>query len=164
MSRGLISIKLDDEELTTLKELAKLRYEYARKRGIKDEKVGDQSCAETDFIGICAEFAFCKHFNLYPDIGVEKAKPVDCVMGGFTIDVKGTKYHHGHLILRKTSNHEACDLYVLVTGDPNKSMIIRGWIKGSKFISDNHLGRMKENSPLSYIANQESLTMFKAEE
>lgn len=158
----MITVKLTVEELTTLEYLSALRHKYNRANAIKDEQVGDQSSEETDFIGMCAEFAFCKHFNIYPDIGVTTPKPFDCELKGKTFDVKGTKYKTGKLLLRKTNNHVPCDFYALVTGDPRtEEVTIRGFLKREEFITDERLGRMTEGAPLSYIATQDELREFR---
>lgn len=156
----MITVTLTVEEMTTLEVLSDLRHKYARDRGIKDEQVGNQSSKETDFIGMCAEFAFCKYFNLYPDIGVTTAKPYDCIMDGYTFDVKGTKYATGKLLLRQTANHVPCDMYALVTGEP-PLMTIRGYLTRKEFITDERLGKLKQDAPYSYIATQEELRTFK---
>jgi hypothetical protein len=156
----MITVSLTIEELTTLEVLSALRHKYNRDNGIEDKQVGDQSAEETDFIGMCAEFAFCKHFNIYPDIGVTTPKPYDCKLRGRTIDVKGTKYETGKLLLRKTDNHIPCDFYALVTGEP-PTMTIRGFMTRPDFVNEKRLGRLSLDAPLSYIATQGELRDFK---
>jgi hypothetical protein len=156
----MIPVTLTIEEITTLEVLADLRHRYDRENGVVDKKVGGQSGKDTDFIGICAEFAFCKYFNIYPDIGVTTPKPYDCILKGRTVDVKGTRYDTGKLILRQTDNHVPCDFYALVTGSP-PLMTIRGFMTRPEFINEKHLGRLKPEAPLSYIATQDELREFK---
>ena len=157
----MFKVVFDPGELVTLEMLSEWRHKYDRENGIVDQQVGDQSSFETDFVGLAAEFAFCKHFNIFPDLNVTAPKPFDCVLMGRTFDVKGTKYETGKLILRKTENHVPCDFYALVTGDPYAGMTIRGYITRPKFLTKERLGRLKPDAPLSYIAEQKDLARFR---
>jgi len=155
----LISEKLSPGEMDVAEFVAENRYKKNRERGTVDKQVGSQSFKETEFIGICAEIAFCKHYNLFPDFNNEGRERADCRINGKTVDVKGTKYSTGKLLLRKKDDQQVCDIYVLVTGTP-PHMTLRGWLRSQEFVNQKHLGRLKPTTPVSYIATQEELHVF----
>ena len=68
--------------------------------------------------GICAELAFCKIKNLYPDLSIhEKVQLVDCVWRGYKVDVKNTTT--GRLLIQKDDSGvfgNPIEIYVLMIG------------------------------------------------
>ena len=72
------------------------------------------------FEGKCAEYAFCKMFNLMPDL-VADPRPG----GSFDVfsrdkkkvDVKYTSFEHGRLIVPIWKKRESADIYVLMKGE-----------------------------------------------
>jgi hypothetical protein len=107
--------------------LSKNRYESARKGGVTDAQMGPQASEETDRIGICGEFAFCKVFNLYPDMTIGPRKGgVDAWINGMAIDVKTTTCAHGRLLATTKKADRACDVYALVIGEP-PTFTMAGW-------------------------------------
>lgn len=156
----MIPVKLTDGEMMAVRWLAKKRHEIDRQNGVVDQQVGPQSSAQTDIVGVSAEFAFCKYFNLWPDLDPTSRKIADCVdREGCTVDVKGTHYRSGRLLLLIKDNMQYCDKYVLVVGQPPQ-MWIAGWITKDKYITYEMKGRMAPDKPLSYIATQEQLSGF----
>ena len=156
----MIPVELTHGEMMTVHWLAEKRHEMDRQNGVVDQQVGPQSSAQTDIIGVSAEFAFCKHFNLWPDLDPTSRKIADCVnRDGRTVDIKGTHYRNGKLLLLIKESMEYCDRYVLVTGQP-PDMWITGWLTKDEFITDDMKGRMGPDKPLSYIATQRQLRDF----
>ena len=89
-------VLLNAQEQALCRYLAKLRHNNARNKNVKNNKIGGQSDEMTDLEGIGGEVAFCKLFNLYPDISIEvrnsKTDKGDAVLNDLVIDVKTTKY------------------------------------------------------------------------
>ncbi len=113
-----MEITLTDEEQRICKWLAKERYKAARKAGVIDARL-DTSGEFLDLNGLGAELIFCKMFNLYPDLSVgARSGGYDALTKkGYKVDVKTTKYQHGHLLATQKKKNEKTDIYVLMIGD-----------------------------------------------
>ena len=111
-------ISLSENEQRLAKFIAKMRYETARSKSVKDLKMGDQSNEETDLEGFGAELAFCKLMNIYPDLETgNNLPPYDCIdYYGVTYDVKTTKHTNGHLMATLKKKKNPPDKYVLLIG------------------------------------------------
>jgi hypothetical protein len=114
------TVTLNKEEQRLARYLARQRYETSRKNGVYDAKKGDQSNEFVDLEGISGELAFCKIFNVYPDIDsklVNQTNDVgDCVYKGYNVDVKTTAHRNGRLICAKWKNNKV-DIYALMVGE-----------------------------------------------
>jgi len=134
-----MKIKLTDSELKICEWLGKNRYENNRSFSIQDKKIGPQSVQETDIEGICGEFAFCKAYNLYPDMSVNtRSGGHDILINGVRVDVKTTKYKTGMLLASKDKKEHDSDIYVLVIGArPSYSII--GWCRSCDLIKNSNL-------------------------
>ena len=85
----------------------------SRTAGVKDQKIGPQSCADADISGLLAELAFCQAMNVWPDLGMSvRSGSYDCLVKGKRIDIKSTHYPDGHLICKTKINPDV-DIYVL---------------------------------------------------
>jgi hypothetical protein len=112
-----MQIALNEAEQRLAKFLARSRYEAARKRGIANAKIGPQSNEQTDLEGIGAEIAFCKMFNVYPDLEVGHTPAEDAVLpSGVAVDIKSTKHPRGHLLAAKWKKPNV-SAYVLLIGE-----------------------------------------------
>lgn len=95
----------------------------AKKRSIHNDSVGavattygdlDRSHAELNSLG--GELAFCKAFNLYPDLEFDCYGTEDAITHqGFRVDVKTTEWKNGKLMV-KAIDRDNCDLYALMIG------------------------------------------------
>lgn len=112
-------IKLNKAERKLAYYVARKRYEAARSAGVVNSRMGPQSNEQTDLEGISAEIAFCKAFNIYPDLEIDSVSfpNFDCVLSdGRTVDVKATRYESGRLIAAKWKRPQSVDLYALMVG------------------------------------------------
>jgi hypothetical protein len=133
-------IKLNEAEQAIAKYLAKRRYGNNRASGVDNNRIGPQSDAETDLNGVGAELAFCKAFNIYPDLSVDvRHGGHDCVSPkGHKIDVKTTKYRAGRLLAVKSKTKPDADIYVLMIGRfPTYFWV--GWATADELIDDDNL-------------------------
>lgn len=98
--------------------VAKERFKKNREKGNINKKVGAQSCKVTEIEGLAAEIAFCKLFNVYPDLETDLGTPdFDCILPtGEKIDVKGTTHPNGRLICEVSKISHPADLYALIVG------------------------------------------------
>ena len=111
------SITLTEAEQRLSKFLATRRYQNARSKGIKDNKIGDQSNISTDLEGMAAEIAACRLLNVYPDLQTESIPVHDLVTSkGYTVDVKVTRYESGKLLAVKNKISNPSDFYMLMIG------------------------------------------------
>ncbi len=113
----MIEIELNTSEQKLAEYHAKARYSNNRISGVTNNKIGSQSNEYTDLNGIGAELAFCKMFNLYPDLGMIHSKFDSICHNGTTVDVKVTKYKSGKLLAVTSKKLSDCDVYVLVIGE-----------------------------------------------
>ena len=70
--------------------------------------------------GLGAEIAFASKFNLFPDLTYNPRKggsDFTARNGRETIDVKTTKWEHGHLLVAPEKSADPSDLYVLMVGE-----------------------------------------------
>ena len=111
----MIASNLNDSEQSLVIRVAKERSEYDKKNGFTDHRKAERQTAE--FIernGLGGELAFCKAFNLFPDIATDYPSEHDAVLpNGTKVEIKTTEYKTGKLIVRRLND---ADVYVLVTG------------------------------------------------
>ena len=106
--------------------------------GHLDDQPGAREKA--DVAGVAGELAFCKAYNLWPDLDSSGPCTADaCLRDGRTVDVKTTPVKGGNLI----ANHKPhkTDLMVLVEADANDFHII-GFIPTEQVVQDRNLEPM----------------------
>src|SRR5262249_28681277 len=108
--------------------IAEKRYASNRRQGVPDAKVGDQAHDITDLNGFGGELAFCKAFNLYPDLDIVAGGGEDLadaeLPDGRRVDVKTSDHPAANLVARKIQ--DGIDIFVLVRGKLPDYEII-GW-------------------------------------
>ena len=106
--------------------------------GHLDDQPGAREKA--DVAGVAGELAFCKAYNLWPDLDSSGPCTADaCLRDGRTVDVKTTPVKGGNLI----ANHKPhkTDLMVLVEADGHDFHII-GFIQTEQVQQDRNLEPM----------------------
>ncbi len=151
-------VKLSETEQKICRGIAKLRFNNARNAGVENKKVGNQSNEYTDLNGFAAELAFCRLFNVFPDLTIEirsaSTDKGDAVLPcGTTVDVKSTKYESGKL-LASPSRKSGHDLYALMTGE-FPTYTFRGFMRTSDLHNEKRIGECGHNK--TYIARQDEL-------
>jgi hypothetical protein len=119
MNYTIKTIELNEAERRLSRFLSKKRLERNRNlHGLKNtSKQGPQSDEDMELDGVAAEIAFCKAFNLYPDMMLDCSPIEDCRLpDGKTVDVKATVYSNGDLPAPKWKFHKQTDLYALMVG------------------------------------------------
>ena len=114
----ILTITLTDAEMATAKMIANLRSIVARANNVVDvRKTGNP--LDMDELGMVAEFAFCKYWNIFCDIApAPKSGGYDCILNGKRIDIKATHYKDGRLIKTLKENKDV-DCYALAIVDGN---------------------------------------------
>jgi hypothetical protein len=143
--------------------IAKNRNGNNRHFNITNLKISAQDSATVDLEGICGEIAFCKLFNVYPDLDTDRDPPhplYDATIPpppGFRIDVKTTKYETGKLLVdaRKGPKTDSVDFYVLMTGSFPGPYTYRGMIARETIIAPHRIEIIKGYR--SYAAIQSEL-------
>ena len=114
-----IVVTLSDPEMATCRMLGEMRSLVARGNNVKDRKMSDSAGHEIDVDGMIAEYAFCKHFNIFPDLTPSpRSGSCDCVYQGKRIDIKSTRHKDGQLLATMKNNLDI-DVYVLAIIDGN---------------------------------------------
>jgi len=153
------TIELNSVEQELCGRLAKERHQVNRRGGVKNSKIGDQSDEFTDMEGMSAELAFCKMFNIYPDLFIQITSSKqgkdfgDAILDGKKVDVKATKYQTGKL-LAVPWKKPTVDAFALMIGQCPK-YTFRGFIGADEFLSDKFLREL--NGKKTYLAYQEEL-------
>lgn len=123
-----IEVKLQDGEIKLGIAIGDMRSKVEQESGKESiHRVMKDKMVKNNRIGAIGEIAFCKHFNLYPDLG-EQIKAEDCIYMGKTVDVKTTDHPNGSLLVPeyKEQDYLKCDAYVLVTLI-DSTAYIHGW-------------------------------------
>ena len=143
--------------------VAKHRNGNNRSFNIVNLKISAESSATIDLEGVCGEMAFCKLFNVYPDLDTDRPPPhplYDCVLSdGSRIDVKTTKYENGKLLVDSRKGKEktdSVDFYALMIGVFPGPYSFRGFIARHLLIQPHKLGLLCGYK--SYMAEQSELT------
>ena len=107
------SVTLTREDMNIIRILGELRSSMSRSHGVKNNKVSELADHEIDIDGVMAEFAFCKHHNIFFDPTINpRSSTYDCFYKGKRIDIKSTRRQNGRLI--KHINHNSdVDVFVL---------------------------------------------------
>ena len=135
-----------------------MRSLIARSANVKDQKIGNQNGIESDVMGIKAEYAFAKYFNVFPDLGLSpRSGSCDGRLKGVAYDIKSTHIKSGHLLATKKVNPDV-DMYVLCVVTQNQ-VDIKGYIFKKDFIKPENLKTLGHGE--GYCLEQSALTPFK---
>ena len=157
-------ISLNQAERKLAHFVAKNRNGNNRHFNTTNLKISADDPATVDLEGVCGEIAFCKLFNVYPDIDTDREPPhplydaiIPPIPPGIRIDVKTTKYESGKLLVdaRKGSKTDGVDYYALMTGQFPGPYTFRGFIAKEHIIQPHKLGMLKGYK--SYMAEQHEL-------
>ena len=149
---------LNEAEQRLAKYLATARYAKNRETSTKDLKIGPQDCDITDLEGVAAEIAFCKMFNIYPDLQMENRPNHDAMLpGGTTVDVKATRYRSGKLlaVLGKIDKINGLDMYSLIVGEFPGPYEFRGFMNSEDLLRPERLTDLGHGP--TYAAQQKDL-------
>ena len=146
----------------------KLAYFVARNRNARNRclnvvnlKVSPRDGVTIDLEGVAGELAFCKMFNLYPDLDTDRMPPYPefdaRLSDGWTVDVKTTRYGDGKLLVdvRKGRKVDGVDFYCLMTGEFPGPYTFRGFMAKSLLVRPEKRGVVRGHE--AYMAEQSEL-------
>jgi hypothetical protein len=151
-------VKLDPDELAVCNLIGTNRSLIARASRVKDAKVGKQDGAKADIMGVMAEYAFAKEFNVFPDLGlVPRSGSADGEYKGFSYDIKSTHYKTGKLLCTQKDNPDV-DIYILaIVSEPTVNLV--GWAFKSELVKEQNLTNLGHG--FGYALTQSELRKFK---
>jgi hypothetical protein len=134
-----LRLKLTRSEQRIIEWLAAQRSSVARRRNIKDARIGPQDSEQIDIDGLKGEFAFAKMFNLWPDLQVGERLLHDVItpLGG--VDVKATRYRSGRLLATRKKQTIPADWYALMWLEDDETIHCLGLAKGVDLLQDSNL-------------------------
>ena len=152
-----IKVELDHSEIQFCQMVGRNRSLVARGNNVKDAKMGNQDGADADVIGFMGEYAFAKHFNLFPDIGWSpRSGSQDGIYKGKRYDVKSTKNQTSQLLCTLKDNPDV-DFYVLCVVQ-GSVVEIKGWAWKSELVKEDN--KVDYGYGWSYGLDQRCLSQF----
>lgn len=148
----IVRVDIEPHELAICKMMGNLRSFSCRIVGSDNQNYRDPY--EIDEEGFIGEFAFCKHFNVFPDITAKSRKDaIDCKYRGKNFDVKATRLKNGRLIARYNKNVQAYALAIIY----ETYVLLPGYIMVEDFYKEEHkTGEFGD----SYVVGQHKLTQW----
>jgi len=151
-----MKVSLTEIEVSIAKIAAKMLNDYSIQNGYSTVKKRDgRPDLELHIEGFGYELAVAKALNAYPDFSSDYSK-VDLYWKGRTINVKGTKYSSGRLLVPDFQGKTA-DWYILVTGQIPEYQI-RGVAHADDIFKKENIGDLGRGK--SYMLNQNQLRDF----
>lgn len=151
-------VYLDDMEVELCKFIGTKRSQIARLNNVKDAKIGSHNGVDADIQGFKAEYAFAKHFNIFPDFGLSpRSGSADGVTkSGAKYDIKSTKHKNGNLLSTLKVNPDV-DVYVLAYVNDNLVEFI-GWARKQELIKEENIKDLGHGS--GYFLSRNKLNKF----
>lgn len=153
----ILTITLTDAEVATAKMIANLRSIVARANNVVDvRKTGNP--LDMDELGMIAEFAFCKRWNVFLDPTPKiRSGGYDCILNKQRIDVKGTDLKNGRLV-KTLKENEDVDCYALGIVDGN-TVTFPGWAFSAELCQPKNIRDLGHGD--NYVMDQKDLRQWK---
>jgi len=157
-----IEVKLYPNEMLLCRMIGSLRVLSSTNNNFKTSetnvKRGQKSQLEYDIDGVLAEYAFCKHFNVWFNFDVRYvSNSWDAMLLGKRFDIKSTDKPNGGLLDGMKIN-ENIDVYALafINGD---TVTLKGYLPRHKFIKDENIQFVANGNV--YLVSEDKLKRFK---
>lgn len=120
-----------DEPWQTISRIgAQGRIDARRSAGSTNLRRADTDVLTIDLEGVASEVAFCRLFNVWPDLTVGDVCDWDVTLpGGWRVDVKTTNYRTGRLLVHPNKAGKRIDLDALMVGTFPGPYVFRGFIR-----------------------------------
>lgn len=152
------TVTLSSSEMSMCNILGNMRHMVNRAGKTVDRQKGNQSALDIDMDGVIAEYAFCRHWNIFFDLSSQaRSGSYDCLLNNKRIDIKSTRYATGRLIKTLKPNPDI-DIYVLAIIDGN-TVSFPGWISSENFIQEQNILNLS-NKGDCYAMTQDQLTSW----
>ena len=133
------AIEMTETEQKLAIYISKQRKKQNESEGLTDRMHVEENKEKASGNGIAAEIAFCKLFNVYPDLQTkvrERADAHTMVMGG--VDVKHTRLRNGRLLGWVGKLNKKTDSYALMVGDFPRYFFI-GWATADELFAEENI-------------------------
>lgn len=158
-------VELTETEIRLSKHIAKSRSSGNRSEGVTNAKMGKISDEKMDLEGAASEIAFCKLFNIFPDLTISTRSSKagtdsggDCTLAnGLTVDVKTTTRERGRLLAPKWKKAGSVHLYALLVGSC-PTYTFKGFIQDSDLLKEENL--IDLGYGITYAVTQDKLKML----
>jgi hypothetical protein len=149
-----MKVVLNQTEVRVVEYIAALRFKHDRNVNAKATVYGKENAEFREKNSVGGELAFCKYYNIYPDLDPKHFGIADCKLpDGRLVDVKTTSLENGRLLVKSGLKKYSADLYVLMVGVfPN--FRFAGSTKKENIISEEHLDRQLHH-PAYWIGQDE---------
>lgn len=155
------TVTLDFGEMAVVSVLAAMRQAVNRSSQVENRRIGPQSDYQTEVDGLVAELAFCKWKNICPDMTTSpRSGGADCVVNGWSVDVKATRRQDGRLLAVMSKNAASADIYVLAVVNDNSARFA-GWAFTHELIDEKNKIDLGHGD--TYALEQSKLRRFKDE-
>jgi len=153
-----MKVQLDNIDIIICEMIGRMRNIVNRNFKVKDTKVSKDSPNNIDVQGFLAEFAFCKHFNIFPDFDLRpRSGSYDALYNGYRYDIKSTRHKNGRLIATTKVNPDV-DIYILaIINDTEVDFI--GYAFKEEFIKQENIKDLGYGD--TYVLERDKLHKFK---
>lgn len=153
-----MKVQLDNIDIIICEMIGRMRNIVNRNFKVKDTKVSKNSPNNIDVQGFLAEFAFCKHFNIFPDFDLRpRSGSYDALYNGYRYDIKSTRHKNGRLIATTKVNPDV-DIYILaIINDTEVDFI--GYAFKEEFIKQENIKDLGYGD--TYVLERDKLHKFK---
>ena len=131
-------VNLSDRDIAECTQAATMRWQLARASGVQNQRRDKgRSDADLDLLGVKAEVAVSKVFDLNHNhaIGVDDGR--DLWLDDISIDVKATFYSTGRLLFKKRESFKADCAVLVCQFSPTKFNVV-GYISRPMFLAQAH--------------------------
>lgn len=130
-----MKVHLDPGQMAVAQILATLRRTVNTAAGVTDKRRDNlRDPNATELMGVVAELAFCKHFNVCPDMSVvPRSGGHDAVLNGKTWDIKAVAQSHHRLLAHPDKRVGEVDRYALAVVDGNEVDLV-GWAPADRLL------------------------------
>jgi len=158
MTPAGIVVTLTDAEQRIVRWIARQRQGANGAAGVVDRQVaGTLSGDDVHTIGFGGELAFCKLFNVYPDLDTRPRRGgADCDRLGESIDVKTTRHPNGKLLVFARKLELASDCYALMIADWPAFRFV-GFVRAADVFRPEHYEPDRLGGPTYVVAQDDRM-------
>ena len=159
----MIYVELTPSEYAMAAMISAVRQSVNHWSRIKDKQMGGDDGLKIVIDGYVAELAFCKHFNIMPDITFDpRSGGWDCLYKGKKVDVKSTKTNKYDVYLPERKKKNDVDRYVWCWVN-FRTVYIVGWFSPAEIFVDENLEQSPRPDERHYKINLKQAHKFKDE-
>lgn len=156
----MIQVELKPSEYSMAVYLSSVREHINKISGVSDMQMGKEDGFKIGVDGLVAEFAVCKHFNVWPDLSYEpRSGGFDCIINGRRVDVKSTKKDRWSVFIPQRKRTNNVDRYIWCWVDYRTATIL-GWFAPGDIFREENLQQSPRPNEKHYAINLHELRKF----